>query len=144
MWDKNNQILFIRGLLKKYREFWISAGYVYSIFWWRCVGTHPSLMLTSSAILNVQLIFDSYFVWTCFDSSSIFISSVSGTRKSRSHIWGIWWLRQHYCVVFGQKFAHKQRCVSRALSWCKSQFLFFHKSGRLWRIASCKLRINCR
>ena len=50
------------GLFKKYREFWISAGYVYSIFdffvalcWYSC----PSLMLTSSAILNVQLIFDS-------------------------------------------------------------------------------------
>ena len=26
--------------------------------------------------------FYSYFVWTCFDSSSIFASSVSGTRKS--------------------------------------------------------------
>ena len=32
----------IRGLFKKYRKFWISAGYVYSIFdfLWRCVGTH--------------------------------------------------------------------------------------------------------
>ena len=31
-----------------------------------------------------------------------------------------------------------------AQSWCKSQFLFFHKSGRFWRIASRKLRITCR
>ena len=31
-----------------------------------------------------------------------------------------------------------------ALSWCKSQFLFFHKSGRFWRIASRNLRITCR
>ena len=62
------QIFFqIRGLSKKYREFWISAGYVYSIFdffvalcWYSC----PSLMLTSSAILNVQLTFDSCFAWT--------------------------------------------------------------------------------
>ena len=33
-------------------------------------------------VLNVQLIFDSYFALTCFGSSSIFASSVSGTRKS--------------------------------------------------------------
>ena len=38
-------------------------------------------MPTSSAILNVQLIFDSYFVWMCFGSSSIFASSVSKARK---------------------------------------------------------------
>ena len=35
-------------------------------------------MRTSSAILNA----DSYFARTYFDSSSIFASSVSGTRKS--------------------------------------------------------------
>ena len=31
----------VRGLFKKYREFWISAGYVYSIFdfLWCYVGT---------------------------------------------------------------------------------------------------------
>ena len=39
-------------------------------------------MAASSAILNVQFIFDSYFAWTCLGSSSIFASSVSGTRKS--------------------------------------------------------------
>ena len=38
-------------------------------------------MPTSWAILNVRLIFDSYFAWTCFGSSSIFASSASGTRK---------------------------------------------------------------
>ena len=73
-------------------------------------------MPTISVILNIQLIFDSYFAWTCFGSSSIFASSVSGTRKShRGQIWGIGWLRQHYCVVFGQKFARKQRCVNRGV-----------------------------
>ena len=32
----------IRGLFKKYRKFWVSAGYAYSIFdfLWRRVGTH--------------------------------------------------------------------------------------------------------
>ena len=47
-----------------------------------CWYSYPSLIPTCSAILNVQLIFDSYFGWTCFGSSSIFFSSVSGTRKS--------------------------------------------------------------
>ena len=32
-------------------------------------------METSSAILNAQLIFDSYFAWTCFGTSSIFTYS---------------------------------------------------------------------
>ena len=65
----------IRGLFKKYRDFWIFAGYVRSIFEFLvalCWYAYPSLMATSSAILKVQLIFDSYFVWTCFGSSSIF------------------------------------------------------------------------
>ena len=28
-----------------------------------------------------------------------------------------------------------------ALSWCKSQFLFFHKSGSFWRISDCFAQI---
>ena len=75
----------IRGLFKKYREFWISAGYVYSIFNFfeaLCWYSYPSYMSTSSAILNVRLILFNYFAWTCFGSSSIFASSVSRTRKS--------------------------------------------------------------
>ena len=39
-------------------------------------------MPMSSAVLSVQLIFESYFAWACFGSSSIFAFSVSGTRKS--------------------------------------------------------------
>ena len=47
-----------------------------------CWYSYLSLMSTSSAILNVQFIFDSYFAWTCFGLSSIFTPSVSGTRKN--------------------------------------------------------------
>ena len=38
----HHTVSFICGLFKKYREFWISAGYVYSFydFLWRFVGTH--------------------------------------------------------------------------------------------------------
>ena len=39
-----HDVINIRGLFKNYREFWISAGYVYSIltFFWLYVGTHIS------------------------------------------------------------------------------------------------------
>ena len=50
-----------------------------------CWYSYPSLMPTCSTLLNVQLIFDNYFAWTCFGLSSIFASSVSGKRKS--HRW---------------------------------------------------------
>ena len=61
----------IRGLFKKYHEFRISTGYVYSIFdflplrWYSCF----SFMPTSTAILNVQLIFDSclHVFWLVLD-----------------------------------------------------------------------------
>ena len=61
--QKVSRILYFRGL----RIF---------DFLWRYVGTHRSIMSTSSAILNIQLIFNSYFDWACFGSSSIFVSSV--------------------------------------------------------------------
>ena len=41
--------------------------------------------------------------------------SFEDKKKSQGQILGIRWLRQHYCVVFGEKFAHKQRCVSRGV-----------------------------
>ena len=81
-WPENE---YIRGLFKKYREFWIFAGYVYSIFDLfvaLCWYSYPSLMSTSSDILIVQLIFDGYFAWMCFNSSSVFASSVSETRQN--------------------------------------------------------------
>ena len=33
-------------------------------------------------------------------------------KVTGEQIWGIRWLGRRYCVVFGQKFAHKQQCVS--------------------------------
>ena len=103
------------------------------------------LMSTSSAILNVQLIFDSYFPWTCFGSCSMFASSVSGTIKvTEGQICGIRWLRQHYCLFLTTNSRINNDVWAGALSWCKSQFLFFHKSGRFCRIASRTLRITCR
>lgn len=47
--------LRIRGLFKKYREFWISAGYVYLIFYFLVAlfwYSYPLLMLTKVAHFN--------------------------------------------------------------------------------------------
>ena len=74
----------IRGLFKKYRECWISSGYVFSSFEFfvaLCWYSYLSLMPTSSAILNVQLICYSHFVLTCFDSSSIFTFSTKWIKE---------------------------------------------------------------
>ena len=81
----------VRGAFKKYREFWISASYIYSIFdffvalcWYLCL----LLMPTSTAILNVQLIFDSCLACTCFGSSSIFAYSKNWMKKYLSNfVW---------------------------------------------------------
>ena len=79
--------------LQKYREFRISAGYVYSIFdffvalcWYSCFSFLP----TSTAILNVQLIFDSGFACTCFGSSSIFAYSKKWIKESVSNFVQQW------------------------------------------------------
>ena len=72
-------------------------------------------MPTSSAILNVQLIFDSYFAWTCFGSSSFFAPSVSGIRKNhRGPGLGNIVAAATLLCCFGQKFAHKEQCARRS------------------------------
>ena len=70
------------------------------VFLWHYVDTHiPSLMPTSSVILNVQLIFDSYFVWTCFGSSSIFAYSKKWIKKSVSKFHGGTVDKEYYLQV---------------------------------------------
>ena len=56
-------------------------------------------MLTSSAILNAQLIFDSYFAWTCFDSSSIFACSKKWIEESVSKFQGGTVNKEYYLHV---------------------------------------------
>ena len=62
-------------------------------------------------------------------------------KVTSGKIWGIRWLRQHCCVVFGQNSRTSNDVWEGVLSLGKSQFLFFHKFGR---IASRKLLITCR
>ena len=54
-------------------------------------------MPASSAILNVQLIFDSYFAWTCFGSSSIF--SKKWIKESVSNFQGGAVNKEYYLQV---------------------------------------------
>ena len=85
-----NQSIHTRSA-KKYREIWISAGYVYSIFDFFVALRRYSCFLfmpTSTAILNVQLIFDSCFACTCFGSPSIFAYSKKWIKESVSNfVW---------------------------------------------------------
>ena len=135
--------------IKHNRNTWsvrkVSREFDFRFFMALCWYSYPSLMPTGSPILNVQLIFDSFLTWTCFGSSSICASSVSGTRKSHkgpdlgntvdaTTVMCCFWpkIRASECVSTG------------ALSWCKSQFLFFHKFGRFGWIASRKLDVTCR
>ena len=109
----------LRGLFKKYREFWISAGYVYSIFNYfvaLCWYSFPSLIPTRSAILNVQLIFYSYFVWTCFGSSSTFACFKKGSK----HLYQIFRVERSIrnttyklCPICAKQFSRNARICGR-------------------------------
>ena len=56
---------------------------------------------SSSAILNVQLIFDSYFDWTCFGSSSIFVYSKKWIKEPVSNFQGGAVKEEYYLQVMG-------------------------------------------
>ena len=65
-----SRILNFRGL--RILDFWFFVAL--------CWYSYPSLMQISSNILYVQLIFDSYFTWTYFGSSSIFAYSKNESK----------------------------------------------------------------
>ena len=73
-------------------------------------------------------------------------SSVSGTRKShRGPDLGNTVAAESLVCCFWSKIrTQATMCEQGRYHGAKSQFLFFHKSGRFWRIASRKLRITCR
>ena len=76
--QKVSRILNFRGLRIFDFRFFVA------LCWYSCL----SLMPTSSAILNVQLIFDSCFACTCFGSSSIFAYSKKWIKESVSNfVW---------------------------------------------------------
>ena len=139
---------YLRGLLKKYRKFWISAGYVYSIF--DFFGVMLVLISLTYADkfghFECSVHFWQLFWLDVFGSSSTFASSVSGTRKShRGTRSGEYGDCDNIIVLFLPKKSRTNNDVwAGASSWCKSQFLFLYKSGRSWRLASRKLRITSR
>ena len=77
--------------------------------WYSCL----SFMPTSSAILNVQLIFDSYFVWTCFGSSSIFVYSKNGPKNLHQHSRVELSIRNITYAICAKQFARNARIGGR-------------------------------
>ena len=73
--QKVSRILNFRGLYIFDFRFFVA------LCWYSCL----SLMPTSSAILNVQSIFDSCFACTCFGSFSIFAYSKKWIKESVSN-----------------------------------------------------------
>ena len=71
----------------------------FSTFVALCWYSYPSLMPTSSVLLTVQLIFDSYFAWTCFCSSSIFAYSKKWVKESVSKFQGGTVNKEYYLQV---------------------------------------------
>ena len=64
-------------------------------------------MPTSSDILNVQLIFDSYFAWTYFGSSSIFAYSKKWHKEYVSNF--VWKTKLSARTHFGCWLWHEER-----------------------------------
>ena len=76
--QKVSRILNFRGLRVFNFRFFVAV----------CWYSYPSLIPTTSTILNVHLIFDSCFAWTCFGSSSIFAYSKKWIKESVSKFQG--------------------------------------------------------
>ena len=76
-------IICIRGLFKKYREFWISAGYVirFSIFCGVMLVLIFFTYVDKFGYFERSVDFYSYFALTCFGSSSIFAFSKKGILR---------------------------------------------------------------
>ena len=86
--QKVSQILNFRGYVYSNFDFFVAL----------CWYSHPSIMPTSSVILNVQLIFDSYFAWTCFGLSS-FAYSKKWIKESVSNFQGGTINKEYYLQV---------------------------------------------
>ena len=101
----------------------------FSFFMALCWYSYPLLVATSSVILNVQLIFDSYFAWTCFGSSSVFAYS----RK-----WIKWFLSNFVRKTKLSSWTHFECWLWHTvkLPWTKSTFICgtkcSQKAEKMW------------
>ena len=114
----------------------------FQIFVALCWYSYPPLMPASSAIFNVQLIFDNYIARTCFGSFSIFASLVSGTRKSHrgpdlrntvantARLWCCFWQKIR---------AQATMCEQGRYRGAKANICSSTNSG----VSSGLLRVNC-
>ena len=118
--------------------------YVYSIFdfLWRYVGTHiPHLCWHFECSVNFWQLYYLYVFWLVFDFC---LFSFGNKKKSQGARSGEYGDCSNIIVFLAKNLLINNDVWAGALSWCKGQFVFFHKSGRFWRIASRKLRITCR
>ena len=126
--------IYIRGLFKKYREFYIFSKSIYlfmNIYFvpFKVIPLgYNTFMPTFFPILEalkkiifcdlVQLLLRCRLYLLNRGVASSFHGPLQFWKQEKvtgGQVWGIRWLRHHYCVVFGQIFAHKQRCVSRGV-----------------------------
>ena len=91
--------------------------------------------------------FDAVFIYSIVAKRRPFMGhfSFGNTKKSQGTRSG----EYDGCAITSVLFFAKNSRLSNdvwagALSWCKSQCLFFHIYVRLWRITSRNLRITCR
>ena len=142
---KNNETVFvqlrIRGLFKKYREFWISAGYVYSIF------CDVILVLISLSYgdkfghfqcsVNFWHLFYLNVFWLVFD---FYLFSFGNKKKTQGAKSGEYGGCGNIIVSLLAKNSRTSNDVwAGALSWCKSQFCSSTNSG----VSGGLLRANC-
>ena len=84
-------------------------------------------MPTSSAVLNVQLIFDSYFARTCFGSSSIFAHSKKWNKESVSKFQGGTVNKEYYVQVMRNLREAIRR--KRPDLWKNKNWLLYHNNA---------------
>ena len=81
-----------------------------------CWYSYPSLMPTSSVVLNVRLIFNSYFAWTCFVLCSIFCYFKKWIKEFVSNFRGGKVNKEYYLQVmrnFAKQSARNARICGR-------------------------------
>ena len=92
-----------------------------------CWYSYPSLMSTSWAIFYVQLIFDSYFVWTCFGSSSIFAYSKKWIKVPVSNVQGGTVNEEYYVQVMRNLLVAMRQ--KRTDLWKNKNWLLHHDNA---------------
>ena len=145
LWERNLLNNTNTWSVQKVSRIWNFRGLRIFDFLWRYVGTH----ITYAGKFDHFECSVNFWQLFCLDvfrlACDFCLFSLGDKKKSQGARSGEYGGCGNIIVLFLVKILRTSKyvCVG-ALSWCKSQFLFFHKSGRLWRIASRILRTTCR